>query len=275
MSSQALSLFNSIKIETLFNGQNQPWFKRADIGRVLGLKNISVSIPDDMKKEVQTREGILGLKRSYTRLGMYGGGVNSHDVFVSIKLALYIAMRSDKKQAVQVRKWLLDEIIPQGFNKLIDEKDTTLALLNNEIEEKDTALALLNDEIEEKDTEIQVKNEMILELRQRYVDHAKYSGLDNVVMIVRKHTTESEDKRFEYPYYIARIQRRGISVKRRWLIEKFPNSEEIVVIDNANSVHAFNRFEEDGHVERYECHFRLVDLTRDDLYNMGVPAMED
>ena len=47
-----------------------------------------------------------------------------------------------------------------------------------------------------------------------------------------------------------------------------------VVIDNPNSVHAFNRLEEEGHVERYGCHFKLIDLTREDLYDMGVPAID-
>ena len=93
-------------------------------------------------------------------------------------------------------------------------------------------------------------------------------------MITRKHTTDGDDKHSEYPYYISCLQRRWISTKRLWLLDKFPNSEEIVVIDNPNSVHAFNRFEDEGHVERYKCHFRLVDLTREDLYDMGVPAID-
>ena len=93
-------------------------------------------------------------------------------------------------------------------------------------------------------------------------------------MIFRKHTTVDEnDEHFENPYYCARIQRRMISTKRRWFHGKFPRGEEIVIIDNPNGIHAFNRFEEEGHVERYKCHFRLVDLTRDDLYDMGVPAI--
>jgi len=93
-------------------------------------------------------------------------------------------------------------------------------------------------------------------------------------MIVRKHTCQQDDSCFEYPYYCARIQRRAIPAKRRWILEQFPRSEEIVVIDNPNGVHAFNRFEEEEHVERYKCHFRLVDLTREDLYNLGVPAID-
>ena len=44
-------------------------------------------------------------------------------------------------------------------------------------------------------------------------------------------------------------------------------------IDSPNSIHAFNRFEEEGHVERRYNNFRLIDLTREELYAMGVPAM--
>ena len=46
-------------------------------------------------------------------------------------------------------------------------------------------------------------------------------------------------------------------------------------IDSSNSIHAFNRFEEEGHVERRYNHFRLIDLTREELYAMGVPAILD
>ena len=37
----------------------------------------------------------------------------------------------------------------------------------------------------------------------------------------------------------------------------------------------FNRFEEEGHGERRYNHFRLVDLTREELYAMEVPAILD
>ena len=42
----------------------------------------------------------------------------------------------------------------------------------------------------------------------------------------------------------------------------FPDHEVTVEIDNPNSIHAFNRFEEEGHVERKYNRFRLIDLTR-------------
>ena len=55
----------------------------------------------------------------------------------------------------------------------------------------------------------------------------------------------------------------------------FPDHEVIVEIDNPNSIHAFNRFEEEGHTEQKYNHFRLIDLTREELYAMGVPAILD
>ena len=46
-------------------------------------------------------------------------------------------------------------------------------------------------------------------------------------------------------------------------------------IDNPNSIHAFNLFEEEGHVGCRHKHFRLIDLKREELYAMGVPAILD
>ena len=45
--------------------------------------------------------------------------------------------------------------------------------------------------------------------------------------------------------------------------------------DNPKNLQAFNWFEKDGHVERRCNHFRLIDLTRENLYFVGVPATLD
>ena len=57
---------------------------------------------------------------------------------------------------------------------------------------------------------------------------------------------------------------------------KYKNYDNVIVeLDCANSIVSFNRFEEDGFVERKYNHFRLLqDLTRDDLYDMGIPAID-
>ena len=63
----------------------------------------------------------------------------------------------------------------------------------------------LQGEIRAKDQEIVRRQSEIAELRERYVDHCRDPGKDNLVVITRKHTCEPDDKRFEYPYYISRI----------------------------------------------------------------------
>ena len=56
----------------------------------------------------------------------------------------------------------------------------------------------------------QIRNIII----NRCVPRANNPGKDNIVMVVEKNTTPEEDDFYEYPYYIARIQRRFISTKR-------------------------------------------------------------
>ena len=61
-------------------------------------------------------------------------------------------------------------------------------------------------------------------------------------------------------------------VKLRWLNRHFIDHEIIVEIDSPSSIHAFNRFEEEGHVEWGYNNFMLIDVTREELYVMEVPA---
>ena len=43
-------------------------------------------------------------------------------------------------------------------------------------------------------------------------------------------------------------------------------------LENANGIHAFNRFEEEKFVKHFQRHFRLVDIPRDALYALATPA---
>ena len=71
-----------------------------------------------------------------------------------------------------------------------------------------------------------------------------------------------------------RIQRRKRYVKLRWFDRHFPDHEVIAEIGNPNSIHEFNRSEDEWHARIYN-HFRLIYLTREDLYTLGVPAILD
>ena len=116
----------------------------------------------------------------------------------------------------------------------------------------------------------------ITHLRTRHVPHAKDLGKDNIIMIIEKKTAPNEDEFYEYPYYIARIQRRFVGTKMRWFKAQYPHHRFIMTeLGNANNIHAFNRFEEEGFVERFQCHFRLVNIPRDVLYALTTPHIQE
>ena len=103
----------------------------------------------------------------------------------------------------------------------------------------------------------------------------QHPGKDNIIIFIQKHTTPAKDKYDDLPYYVGRIQRHKRYIKLRWFDQHFPDREVIVEIDNLNSIHVFNRFEEEGHVEQKYNHLRLIDLTLEDLYTIGVPGILD
>ena len=76
---------------------------------------------------------------------------------------------------------------------------------------------------------------------------------------------------YEYPFYIARIQRRFITTKKRWFEAQYLHHRFIMnELDNPNGIHVFNRFEEKGFVECFQCHFRLADIPRDTFYALAI-----
>ena len=123
--------------------------------------------------------------------------------------------------------------------------------------------------------QLQKCQNIITHPKTRHVPHAKDPGKDNIAMIIEKNTTPEEDEFYEYPYYIARIQRRFITTKKRWFKAQYLHHRFIKEeLDDANSIHTFNRFEEKGYVERFQCHFRLVNTPRDVFYALATPAIQ-
>ena len=111
--SSELVLFEAVAagaIETLFDGENKPWFKRADLGRYLGIIDIR-----HMFKGIKTmpRLEIMGGVQNPS----LGKRKNLHDAFVNLDSALEIAVRSRKLKAVALVKWLYKK----GVEKIQDE----------------------------------------------------------------------------------------------------------------------------------------------------------
>ena len=109
----------------------------------------------------------------------------------------------------------------------------------------------------------------------RHVTRTNDPRTDNIVIIAEKNTTPEEDDFYEYPYYNARILKRFIITKRRWFIAKYQHQRFMVEeLDNANRIHTFNWFKEEGHVESFWCCFRLVDLVCNTSYTLGTPTIQ-
>ena len=285
----SLSISSSVVEKFQFNGKNVRSLYIKDIGECLLAKDVYEAVGYERDAGIQAIQRLvpdaykLRLGDVKIDLDKVIKNDNLHPDTVLLKESgLYcFLLRCKKDKAQPFMKWVVETVLPREVRKLNKQLENAEA----KIEVKDASIALLSDDLEVANNrcrqlefnsvglqgEIRAKNQQISQLQERYVDYANDLGLDNVVMIVRKHTTEAEDRHFNFPYYIARIQRRKLATKRRWTFKKFTISEEIVVINNPNSIHAFNRLEEQGHINRYKCHFRLVDLTREDLYDMGIP----
>ena len=93
----SLALFNAVPpgaIETLFNDQHQPWFKRADLGRYLGIVKVksSMHVPLHFMCKRQDIEGVL------VPTAPLGERKNPHDVFVNLDGAIYIATNTKNRR---------------------------------------------------------------------------------------------------------------------------------------------------------------------------------
>ena len=277
----------SIKdIEVFVDSEEQNWFKRANVGKFLGIEGIRKSLNNLEKCEILSRQELVPTRRSTPGWSGSKNHQNKTDKYLSFFGVMYAIVNSQKDKGKVLKEHTLKDIVPRGFDarieeikekllQAIEEKDATITLLNDDLkirEYKNVALQAQKDVYKE---QLQKYQDTIAHLKTRSVPHARDPGKDNIIIIVRKHATSANDKYHDLPYYIGRIQRRKRYVKLRWFDRHFPNYEVIVEIGNPNSIHAFNRFEEEGHAERKYNDFRLIDLTREDLNNMGVPAVLD
>ena len=127
----SLALFNSVTagaIETLFDDQNHPWFKRAYLGRYLGIVDIARNF-----KDIKTTSR-LEITREEQSLPL-GKHKNPHDAFVNLDSALEIAVRSRKPKVVALVKWLVKkgvEKLQEDHQKAIEERDTRIEAIEYE-----------------------------------------------------------------------------------------------------------------------------------------------
>ena len=101
-------------------------FKRADLGRNLGRRNIR----DDFKK--------FSISHAHPRSEIVGVGVadnlgkakNLHDIFINLDSAIEIAVHSKKPRAVVLVKWLTKK----GVEKIQEKHQQAITGRNNQMQ---------------------------------------------------------------------------------------------------------------------------------------------
>ena len=139
----SLELFQKVPagaIETLFDDENQPLFRRSELGKYLGIRNIRENFREFLSHHACSRSEIEGVGVTYP----LGQTKNSHDIFINLDSAIEIAVRSKKPKAVALVKWLTKK----GIEKIQKEHQHQQAITgcDNQIQ----ALELTNEKHQQK-----------------------------------------------------------------------------------------------------------------------------
>ena len=276
----SLSLFNAISaIEVLTDATSAPRFKRADLGRFLGMANIRSRF-NDIATVSRSEIAAGGVGPRYTRSGMRGGGKNPQDAFVDLEGALEIVVRSRKPKAVELTKWLtrkgVEKVVEehqkavQEKQKAIDEKDMQIALLDDDLAKKDMHLTESKDlvrQLEYGNTglqgEIRAKDQELAVLRQRHVPLLESEEKNYGITIIAKN-----DESAEYPFISICGQHGYRRQKKRVVFLKNPASTEFADRDTPNAIVTYNVWREHGVIEtdpRKPRDFRLVNIGNEQL----------
>ena len=124
-----------------------------------------------------------------------------------------MAVRSKKPKTVALVIWLAKK----GVEKIQEVRQLAITDRDNQIQAIQYEKVALQAQRDVYQTQLQACKDIIIHLRGRYVDHSRNPGKDNIIIIVRKHTTSAKDKYHDLPCHICGIQRRKRYVKLRWL----------------------------------------------------------
>ena len=150
---------------------------------------------------------------------------------MSLTATLYIVMRCDKYEAISVRKWLIEEIMPRGFNKIIESSNRQHQLaIDKKYEEHQLMIADKDQQhqllIADKDYQHQLliadKDDEIRDLVQnRHVP--RIGEHDNILCAIEKNETDELGKPGDHPYYMIRCQRMGLQERLHIKNLQYPN----------------------------------------------------
>ena len=264
----SISLFNAAPagaIEVLSDANGAPHFKRADLGRFLGIVDVRHNFKNIAAK---SRSGICkpGGVGTPSRSGTYGGGKNSHDAFVDLDGALEIVVRSKKPKAVKLVKWLTRKGVEKAaeeHQRAINEKDMQIALLDDDLAESQDLVRQLEFSNTGMQGEIRAKDQQIAHLQQQHVPLLEDESKNYGMTIIAKN-----DESAGYPFISICGQHGYRKQKKRVVLLKNPGSTEFADGSTPNAIVTYNMWREHGFIETDPAKprdFRLVSIKDEQL----------
>ena len=141
--------FSINDIEVLVDKKEQNWFKRAYEEKFLGLVHIHRSTVKLADKDQKTQAFLKADGGCYDATSPREDA-QYHDIFISLTGALYVVVNSQKDKSMALKKHILKDIVPRGFDVKIEEIQEKH---RQAIEEKDATIALLNDDVKKREYE--------------------------------------------------------------------------------------------------------------------------
>ena len=242
----SLELFHKVPAagasETLFDDQNQPLFKKGDLGKYLGI--------EDIRHYFKDFPSHYSLPRSDLKWGdltpSLGRTKDLHDIFINLDGSVEMAVRSKKPRAVALVKWLTKK----GIEKIQEEHQQAITGRDNQIQ----AFEFTNEKRQQKI--LRLNKEIDDLIANRHV--ARCGCFDNVMCFIKKNRGEI------HPYYIIWCQYKQLEKHMRWLKLRHSNMEAVDKCDDQNAIHRWNRFRREmiKKPNYYKNQFRLTKKKR-------------
>ena len=237
-------------IEVLVDSEAENWFKRAYVGKVLGLAKKLISVEGLDIQEMPQRDDIKAMVSNPYPWPGPKDHQNKTDKFLSSFGVRYVIEKSQKDKGKALKKHILKDIVPRGFDARIEE-----------IQEKhQQAITDLDNQIKTLESRNEKHQKKILRLNEEIDDlianrHVARRGyFDNVLRFIKKNSGEG------HPYYVIQCQYRQLEKHKRWLKLRYPNIEVVDKCDDPNTIHRWNRFKREviKKPNHYKSHFNLT-----------------
>ena len=150
--------------EVFVDSKERNWFKRVHIGRYLGIAHI-ITLTAKLSEEDLRSRAFLQAEGGIYNMDPPREDAQDHDIFISLTGALSFTINSRKDKGKALKKHILKDIVPRGFNarieeiqekhrQAIEEKDATISLLNDDLQKREYENVGLQGEIRAKDQHI-------------------------------------------------------------------------------------------------------------------------